>query len=143
MCLGRITLLIPVLWLLGPWRQGSACGADNAPRAAPSEAQSVRFGVYWPPQDPAAVRGTKTRALLDGLVTVRVPKLSATGWVASFRIILSRPADEAGREFWNSRLAFPEYDWMSRVRVWDVDQRWLWPNLAYLLRLHGKERVDR
>ena len=103
----------------------------------------MRFGVYWPPRDPAAATGAKTRALLDGLVTVRAQSLSATGWVASIRIVLSRPADEAGREFWNSRLAFPEYDWMSYVRVWDADHRWLWPNLAYLLRLHGKERVER
>jgi hypothetical protein len=56
---------------------------------------------------------------------------------------LSRTSDEAGREFWNSRLAFPEYDWMRYVRVWDADHRWLWPNLAYLLRLHGIEGVDR
>jgi hypothetical protein len=40
-------------------------------------------------------------------------------------------------------LTFPEYDWMRYVRVWDVEQRWLWPNLAYLLRLHGTERVER
>jgi hypothetical protein len=32
---------------------------------------------------------------------------------------------------------------MRYVRVWDVDQRWLWPNLSYLLRLHGTERVER
>jgi hypothetical protein len=56
---------------------------------------------------------------------------------------LVRASDEAGREFWNSRLAFSEYDWMRYVRVWDADNRWLWPNLAYLLRLHGIERVER
>ena len=27
--------------------------------------------------------------------------------------------------------------------VWDADKRWLWPNLAYLLRFHGIERVER
>jgi hypothetical protein len=32
---------------------------------------------------------------------------------------------------------------MSRVRVWDTDDKWLWPNLSYLLRLHGEERIDR
>ncbi len=76
-------------------------------------------------------------------MTLDVQNLAATGWVATIRIVLSRPADDTGREFWNSRLAFPEYDWMSSVRVWDADHHWLWPNLAYLLRLHGKERVDR
>jgi hypothetical protein len=40
-------------------------------------------------------------------------------------------------------LAFSEYDWMRYVRVWDADLRWLWPNLPYLLRMHGRERVDR
>ena len=38
---------------------------------------------------------------------------------------------------------FPQYDWMQYVRVWDADHRWLWPNLPYLLRLHGIERVER
>lgn len=103
----------------------------------------MEFGVYWPPQDPAAGTGPKTRALLDGAMTLHLENQAAVGWVASIRIVLSRAEDEAGREFWNSRLAFPEYDWMSYVRVWDVDRRWLWPNLAYLLRLHGNERVDR
>ena len=32
---------------------------------------------------------------------------------------------------------------MRYVRVWDKDNRWLWPNLPYLLRLHGTERVER
>ena len=63
--------------------------------------------------------------------------------LAHLRIRLSRPSDDAGREFWNLRLAFPEYDWMRYVRVWDTDNRWLWPNLPYLLRLYGIERVDR
>ena len=113
------------------------------PTAAGIEAQTVKFGVYWPPQSPVVATGPRTRSLLDGVITLDVQNLVATGWVASIRIVLSRAADKAGREFWNSRLAFPEYDWMSYVRVWDADHLWLWPNLAYLLRLHGKERVDR
>ena len=32
---------------------------------------------------------------------------------------------------------------MSRVRVWDRDQKWLWPNLPYLLRAFGIEREQR
>jgi hypothetical protein len=32
---------------------------------------------------------------------------------------------------------------MARVRVWDADRQWLWPNLPYLLRAHGEERVER
>ena len=32
---------------------------------------------------------------------------------------------------------------MSRVRVWDDDRKWLWPNLPYLLRAYGIEREQR
>ena len=32
---------------------------------------------------------------------------------------------------------------MRRLRVWDVDEKWLWPNLSYLLRVHGKNRIER
>jgi hypothetical protein len=66
-----------------------------------------------------------------------------TSFATRLSIILIRPSDDAGRDFWNSRLAFPEYDWMRYVRVWDVDKQWLWPNLACLLRLHGIERMER
>jgi hypothetical protein len=32
---------------------------------------------------------------------------------------------------------------MAQVRVWDNDEQWLWPNLPFLLRAHGEERVER
>ena len=32
---------------------------------------------------------------------------------------------------------------MSRVRVWDDQKNWLWPNLPFLLRAHGEERTER
>jgi hypothetical protein len=32
---------------------------------------------------------------------------------------------------------------MDEVRVWDADSKWLWPNLPYLLRLPGQERIER
>ena len=32
---------------------------------------------------------------------------------------------------------------MKAVRVWDARNQWLWPNLAYLLKLSGLERVER
>lgn len=78
-----------------------------------------------------------------GVLTSRLEVLRDDSRVLRLRTTLTRPSDEAGREFWNSRLAFPEYDWMRYVRVWDADKRWLWPNLPYLLRLHGTERVER
>ena len=83
------------------------------------------------------------KPLLHGCVILRLEALPDRSLAARLRIILSRPSDETGRQFWNSRLAFPEYDWMRYVRVWDTSHQWLWPNLAYLLRLHGLERVER
>jgi hypothetical protein len=32
---------------------------------------------------------------------------------------------------------------MARVRVWDDNRQWLWPNLPYLLRATGIQRLDR
>lgn len=61
----------------------------------------------------------------------------------NIRITLNRPSDEAAREYWLAQLAFSKYDWMKAVRVWDADKRWLWPNLSYLLRLPGRQRVER
>lgn len=138
-----IASLATMLWSMEIPGPGSAWGAEDLPHAVGAEAQSVKFGVYWPPQNPTAATRPRTRALLDGSLNFDLQNLAATGWVTTIRVVLSRPADDSGREFWNSRLAFPEYGWMSYVREWDADHRWLWPNLAYLLRLHGKERVDR
>jgi len=138
-----LEFLVAVLSLTAACSQASPSAGDNVPTAEAAEAQTGEFGVYWPPQDPAAATATKTKALLAGLVTLKAQNVAVTGWVASIRIVLRRAPDEAGRKFWNARLAFPEYDWMSYVRVWDTEHRWLWPNLAYLLRLHGKERVER
>jgi hypothetical protein len=56
---------------------------------------------------------------------------------------LTRTSTESARQFWNSRLAFRDISWMESVRVWDKDEQWLWPNLPYLLRLPGQERVER
>ena len=105
--------------------------------------QTVDFGVFWPPLDPTNPSRTKTRPLLNGRVNVCVRDIPDVGLVATIRIDLTRPSGEASREFWNSRLAYVEYDWMSEVRVWDAGRRWLWPNLPYLLRLHGEERIER
>ena len=27
--------------------------------------------------------------------------------------------------------------------LWDVDEKWLWPNLPYLLRVRGQNRIER
>ena len=103
----------------------------------------LEFGVYWPPRDPGKTPAPQARPLLTGCVSIRPEWLPDRSVATHLCVTLNRPSDEAGREFWNSRLAFTEYDWMRYVRVWDADNRWLWPNLPYLLRLHGVERVER
>lgn len=114
-----------------------------AAKSAQVETNRLVFGVSWPPEAPTETQRTGAKPLLNGVVIIRAERLSDQSSVAHLRILLSRPSDEVGRELWNSRLAFPEYEWMRYVRVWDKDNRWLWPNLPYLLRLHGVERVER
>lgn len=124
---------------------GSA-GDTNPPpllAAAYVETNTLEFGVFWPPQAPDVATPSDLKPLLEGRLTCRVGRSTDHRLAAHFRLRLARPSDEAGREFWNSRLAFPEYDWMRYVRVWDGENRWLWPNLPYLLRLHGTERIER
>ena len=110
--------------------------------AATSTQEAVSFGVYWPPRNPdsASVPG---QPLLLGKLAARYMELLGEGNVVKLVVTLERKHDEAGRTFWNSRLAFPEYEWMRQVRVWDTKHKWLWPNLPYLLRLYGIERVER
>ncbi|MCX7010692.1 MAG: hypothetical protein NTY53_26180 [Kiritimatiellaeota bacterium] len=70
------------------------------------------------------------RPLLNGCVQLHLDRAVVSNWTARLRVVLSRPSDETDRQFWNTRLAYPQYSWMSRVRVWDVDAKWLWPNLS-------------
>ncbi len=131
-------LLSILLWI---W-----CWA-SLPYSAVSATQAITntldFGIFWPPTASPDISAPRAKPLLNGCLVVRSERLPDRSFVARLRIVLSRPSDEAGRDFWNSRLAFPEYDWMRYVRVWDKENRWLWPNLPYLLRLHGIERVER
>jgi hypothetical protein len=57
--------------------------------------------------------------------------------------MITRPSTEADRLAWNKALAFADIAWMSEMRVWDADEKWLWPNLPFMLRLLGEERVER
>ncbi len=134
----RVGLLVVLLWCCN-WTFAATATA-SAPQ---TETNRVAFGIHWPPKAPSEAQRPEERPLLSGSVIVRSEQLSDGGFVAHLRLLLSRPSDEAGRAFWNSRLAYPEYDWMRYVRVWDRDNQWLWPNLPYLLRLHGIERVER
>jgi hypothetical protein len=132
-------LLFPVLLWIWCWAS-LAYSAESATQAGTNR---LDFGLLWPPTSSPDTSAPKAKPLLNGCLAVCSERLADLSFVARLRIVLSRPSDEAGREFWNSRLAFPEYDWMRYVRVWDKENRWLWPNLPYLLRLHGIERVER
>ena len=95
------------------------------------------FLIHWPPVSPDSPK-YKTRALLDGKLLAAID-----GCSLRIAILLERPSAESDRRKWNQLMEFPEYEWMSNVHVWDVDQKWLWPNLPYLLRAYGEERVQR
>ena len=133
----------PSLLLVLLWTCCWAWVAGAAEKVTQTETNRLEFEVFWPPKAPSESPASGARPLLQGCMIVRPEHLSDGTLLVHLRILLSRPSDEAGREFWNSQLAFPEYDWMRYVRVRDKDNRWLWPNLPYLLRLHGVERVER
>lgn len=117
--------------------------ANAGEQAAVASQEPLAFDVFWPPHDPSLPDQRRRRPILNGAIETRVVALSGEPAFAAVSGALTRPRDEMSREFWNNRLAFPDYAWMSQVRVWDANERWLWPNLPYLLRLPGKERVER
>ena len=136
-------------WVYSPTSERSAgthyqVAADHAPIKLEQldDSQELTFRIDWPPKDPADDRQLKTPPLLKGNLIVQAgsenghPRLNV-------RIDIIRPTVEADRKRWNQQLKFPQYDWMARVRVWDRQQKWLWPNLPYLLTAHGIEREQR
>ena len=104
---------------------------------------TAAFGIYWPPQDPEEAHAASTKPLLRGTLTVNASEQPAGDTVLQLTVTLTRPSAEADREYWNKVLAYADIPWMDQVRVWDKDETWLWPNLPYLLRLPGQERVER
>lgn len=101
------------------------------------------FDIYWPPRDPQEPAPASTKPLLRG--TLALDTTPAARGATELRLVvrITRPSEEADRQFWNSELAFADIAWMNQVRVWDEDRKWLWPNLPYLLRLPGQERIER
>jgi hypothetical protein len=129
--------------LVLPWASLWTWAADEPADANQVAARSIDFGVFWPPKDPSTNPAPGTRPLLSGKLTLQAEHPSDGALATHLRVVLTRPSDEVARLFWNSQLAFAEYDWMRYLRVWDSGNQWLWPNLAYLLRLHGVERIQR
>lgn len=95
------------------------------------------FEITWPITDPSVTNKT-ARPLLTGAL-----RAAQTGEVLTVSITLTRPDDEEHRAYWNRMLYYREYEWMSALRVWDSRRQWLYPNLAFLLTIHGDERVGR
>lgn len=122
---------------------GCSSSSDQEPVAVVSPDEVFDFGVHWPPQDPEAPEGPVGDPLLLGQLQVRKADLPDSAVGLAFAVELTRPDDEQARESWNSRLAYREYDWMRRLRIRDAEERWIWPNLPYLLRAHGTARFER
>ena len=101
------------------------------------------FSVYWPPRDPQEDPPTSAKPLLRGSLALHATQTSRGGTEVRLVVTIARPSEETDRQFWNSELAFADIAWMDQVRVWDADAKWLWPNLPYLLRLPGQERIER
>lgn len=101
------------------------------------------FEIYWPPIALESKSTSGRVPLLRGDISFK--ELRTTGQSGSLEIVvtITRPSDEAAREFWNSQLAFSDVPWMDQVRVWDSNSLWQWPNLPFLLRRHGQERIER
>ncbi len=133
-------LLLVAVMLFGC---GSSQSAEVPQVDANAFSRKISFDVHWPLLNPEEKVARQKMALLQGQVTTRLVEATDGTLLLKIVVSLTRPSDEAHRQFWNSSLAFPEYDWMRHVRVWDAQHQWLWPNLAYLLRAHGTERVER
>lgn len=119
------------------------CTKHSTDVATPNRvADDGEFEVFWPPRQLERRSSGAGHPLLLGTLSVSESETDASN-AFQLEFTLRRPSDDEGRVRWNKNLAFPEYSWMSKVRVWDRDRQWLWPNLAYLLRAHGEERVER
>lgn len=125
----------------------SGCSDNTAKKPLQNASHDVHFAsqsfrVHWPPREPASAAYFDETPLLKGELFVG-PSRQAKHDQFSVWVMLEREASEPARRRWNRELAFPEHDWMSRVRVWDADEKWLWPNLPFLLRANGAERIER
>ncbi len=119
---------------------------DDSPETDSVVQESVvnhAFQITWPLEDPQSDRQPTSRSLLHGQLSLRTTELGTVRARSILRITLTRPDDSASRRFWNDRLRYEQYGWMEKVRVWDGDHTWLYPNLAYLFNLHGTDRVGR
>ncbi len=130
---GLTLVLLPVGCHHGP----PATKADKLDRA------TTMFDIYWPPRDPDAGRAASVKPLLSATMAVDAREQAHGRAEVRVVVTITRRSMEEDRRSWNKTLAYADIAWMSEVRVWDSESKWLWPNLVYLLRLPGQERVER
>jgi len=129
-----VTLL---LLSLGCGRAEPLSGAEGL------RSTTCEFNIYWPPKDPEEAVAQSVRPLLKGVLNVVAEQQPRGVTALRLAVTLKRLSEEADRKSWNTALAYSNVAWMEEVRVWDAEHKWLWPNLPYLLRVPGKERVER
>ena len=117
--------------------------AETLAGAEKLEGAACAFDIYWPPRDPQDAAPASAQPLLRGSLALEAKPAARGGAELRLVVTMTRPSEEVDRQFWNSQLAFADIAWMKEVRVWDAEGEWLWPNLPYLLRLPGQERVER
>lgn len=118
------------------------CAGESIEPARLNGAMSS-FDIHWPPRDPENANARTAQPLLLGSIALEEVSFAAAESELRLALTITRPSTESNREFWNSRLAYADLSWMDEVRVWDSASQWLWPNLPFLLRRHGEERVQR
>jgi hypothetical protein len=110
-----------------------------------SAAGTVDFDINWPPRA-LAPRKPSRRSLLNAQLFLRGDPSQANDPKMTVTLTITRPhASNADRRYWNASTAFEQYKhWMPYVRGRDASgKQWLWPNLSYLFKLHGTDRVER
>jgi hypothetical protein len=138
-----IAACVSLLFCVSCSTKTGSTGKQNTPVNVDPPAAELPFDVHWPLVDPGTEKAAETTALLKGKVAIRTEAWDTTDPRMVIRLTLTRPDNEEHRRFWNSCLAYYEYQWMDNVRVWDRDRRWLYPNLPFLFQLHGVDRIDR
>ena len=110
-----------------------------------SGAGRVDFDINWPPR-PLTPHKPSRRSLLTGQLFVQGENSKPNSPEISITLTLTRPhATNADRKFWNTMTEFKQYKhWMPYVQGRTADgHQWLWPNLAYLFKARGADRIER
>ncbi|OGV64516.1 MAG: hypothetical protein A2283_20820 [Lentisphaerae bacterium RIFOXYA12_FULL_48_11] len=134
--LSTSTVAVMQVWFVSVFLSG-VCSSYAA------NTTNIAFTIDWPLQVASAKQDEQKLSLLHGETKVKLIELKNGKQALKIVVAVTRPSNERQRTFWNSTLAYPQYNWMSAVRVWDAEKKWLWPNLTYLLRPFGTQRIDR